>query len=178
SAATQAQHRFRVTCAGSDAGGKHRLDGGQLPGVQAYLKRPEVLLEIAHPAGAGNGHDVLPLRQHPGERQLRRAAALRFRERSHLIDQRQIAREVLALEARVGAPVVIGLEILGALDGAGEKAAAERTVGHEADAEALAALQYAVLGIARPQRVLALQRRDAVHAVGAHRPSSSWVYGP
>ena len=131
------------------------------------MERTDVVLEIAHPASAGNGHDVLPLRQHPGERQLRRAAALGSRERSHLIDQRQIAREVLALKARVGAPIVIGREIIGALDGTGEKAAAQRTVGDQADAEALAGFQYAVLGIARPQRVLALQRRDAMHAVRA-----------
>ena len=108
------------------------------------------------------------LRQHPGERQLRGSAAFLIRQRLHLPDQREVAGEVLALEARVGAPVVIGGKVGGTLDRAGQKAAAQGTVGNEADAEPLAGLQHPFfVGIARPQRELALQRRDAMHAVGA-----------
>src|SRR4029077_19002683 len=114
-----------------------------------------------------NGHDVLPLRQHPGERQLRRRAALLEREGLHRVDQREIARKVLALKARVAAPVVVGGEIIGALEGTGEKAAPERAVGHEADAEALAGIEYPLLGVAGPERILTLQRRDGMHAVRA-----------
>ena len=50
---------------------------------------------------------------------------------------------------------------------AGEEAAAERAVGDEADAELAHGRQHAVLRVARPQRVLGLQRRDRVDGVRA-----------
>jgi hypothetical protein len=65
------------------------------------------------------------------------------------------------------APEVAGVEILGLLERAGKKAAAERAVGDDADAEFLAGRQDGGLQVARPQRVLALQRGDRMHLCGA-----------
>ena len=65
------------------------------------------------------------------------------------------------------APVVVLVEVVDRLDGAGQEAAAERRVGDEADAQLAARRQDLVLGLARPQRVLGLQRGDRVHRVGA-----------
>ena len=56
----------------------------------------------------------------------------------------------------------------GRVDLAGEKARAERTERHEADAELLAGGEHAVLlDVARPQRVLALHGGDRLHGVRA-----------
>ena len=49
---------------------------------------------------------------------------------------------------------------------AGEEAGAERRPRHEADAELLQHRQQLALGVARPQRVLALDRGERVHLVG------------
>ncbi|MCW0424987.1 hypothetical protein NB713_002930 [Xanthomonas sacchari] len=66
------------------------------------------------------------------------------------------------------APVVVGLEILRRADRPGQEAAAQRRVRHEADAQLAHRLQHAVVfRIARPQRVLALQRGDRMHRVRA-----------
>ena len=50
---------------------------------------------------------------------------------------------------------------------AGEEPAAQRRVGHEPDAELAQQRQHLRLGVARPQRVLRLQRGDRVDGVGA-----------
>src|SRR2546421_2752968 len=157
SAAAQAHHRLGVALTGGGAGGEYRLDGGEVFVVETHAERADVFLEVTDPPRAGNRHDVFSLRQYPGKRQLRRRAVLLARQLPYLIDECQVAAEVLALKARGAAAIVIGREIVRALDGAGEEAASERAVRHETDAETPAGLEHVVLGIARPQRVLALQ---------------------
>src|SRR5439155_26079784 len=83
----------------------------------------------------------------------------------HLADARdevEILLEVLALEARRQAAVVVGREILEARDLPGQEAAPERAVGDEPDAELAARRENAVLGIRAPERVLGLDRGDRV----------------
>ena len=53
------------------------------------------------------------------------------------------------------------------VDRAGEEALAERAERDEADAELLERRQDLLLGLAPPQRVLALQRGHGLHGVGA-----------
>src|SRR5206468_3467575 len=108
-------------------------------------------------------HDVVAAGERPGQRELAGRTLLLARDRLDPLDQLQVLREVLALEARREAPVVVGGEILEALQLAGEEAAAERAVGDEADAELATRGENFVLGIAAPQRVLGLQRADRVH---------------
>jgi hypothetical protein len=40
------------------------------------IERANILLQISTPFGSGNGNDVVPLGQHPGERELSGRAAL------------------------------------------------------------------------------------------------------
>ncbi len=80
-----------------------------------------------------------------------------------MAQQIQILLEVLALKARGGAAVVVGSEVFEAFELAGEKSAAEWTVGDEADAEFAAGGENFVLGIARPQGVFGLQCGDGMN---------------
>ena len=56
-------------------------------------------------------------------------------------------------------------EVVGRGDGAGQEAAPERGVGHQADAELAQDRQDLVLDVPGPQRVLGLQGGDRVHGV-------------
>src|SRR5207244_4880786 len=88
----------------------------------------------------------------------------------HLLDahhELQVSLEVLSLKTRVVAPPVVGREIVRRLEAAGEEPAAERAVGDEPDPQLTAQRKNLLLRIARPKRVLGLQRRDAVHAMRA-----------
>src|SRR5262249_59102730 len=125
-----------------------------------HLERAEILLEPFFAACARNGHDVLPLRQYPAERQLRRGAAFLASELPHLVGEREVASEVLTLEARIRTAVVIRCEVVGVSDGTGEETTTERAVGHKADVEPPAGVQHADLGGGRPHRVTAPQRGD------------------
>jgi hypothetical protein len=84
-----------------------------------------------------------------------------------LVDDGEVALEVLPGEAGVGlAPVVVG-DVAGGADLAGEEAVAERGVGDEADAQPAQQREQFGLGVAGPQRVLGLQRGERVDGVGA-----------
>ena len=86
------------------------------------LGRADVLLQIAAPLGARDRHDVLALRQHPGERQLPGVQPLRRRDRLDPRHEVEVLLEVLALEARRLPAPVVGLEIVGRADLAGQEA--------------------------------------------------------
>jgi len=75
-----------------------------------------------------------------------------------------VAPEVLALEAGMGTPGIVGLEVLWGSDGAREKPAAERAVGDEADTELTGSWEDLILGVPGPQRILALDGRDGMNA--------------
>ena len=75
--------------------------------------------------------------------------------------------EVLALKARIAAAEVAFRILLGALDVARQKSAAEGTERNETDAELAQQRNDARFEIALPQRVLALQRRDRMHRMRA-----------
>src|SRR4051812_15898105 len=75
--------------------------------------------------------------------------------------------EVLALKPRIAAAEITFGILLGALDVAREKSAAEGTERNEADAELAQQRDDARLEIALPQRILALQRRDRMHRMRA-----------
>src|SRR2546427_6833319 len=156
-----------VAAAGRRPLGRDLADALQVARGQRDLHGAGVLLEVASPLGAGDRHDVLALRQQPGEGELRRGTALLPRDRLHPRHQVEVPREVLPLEARVVAAPVVRGEVLEAVDLPGEEPAPERAVGHEADPELAARRQDLVLGVARPQRILGLQRADRVHGVRA-----------
>jgi hypothetical protein len=75
-----------------------------------------VLLDTRGPLGSRDRREVGALREQPGQRHLRRCGAPLGGDGFDLIDDVQIAPEVLASEARVGfAPVAVG-ELLGRAD--------------------------------------------------------------
>ncbi len=94
-------------------------------------------------------------------------ACLRCGQLAHRRGGSHVGVEVLALEARIDPPVVARRVVLGPLHVAGEKSAAERREGHQADAELAQRRQDLRLEVALPERVLALERGDRVHGVGA-----------
>src|SRR3989442_9505879 len=98
---------FRVPLAGGDAFGRHAVDASQVGRTEINGGGRDVLLQVAPPLGAGDGNDVLALREQPGERELRRRATLLYRQLLHLRDEVQVLREVRALEARVVAAPII-----------------------------------------------------------------------
>jgi hypothetical protein len=77
---------------------------GQADGVGAG-----VLLEPGDPPGAGNRGDVVALGEQPGQRDLRRCGARLGGDGLDLVDDAQVAVEVLGGKARGSfAPVVVG----------------------------------------------------------------------
>jgi hypothetical protein len=94
-----------------------------------------VLLDAGDPAGAGDGGDVVALGEQPGQGDLRRCGAGLGGDGLDLVDDGQVALEVLPGEAGVGlAPVVAG-DVIDGADLASEEAVAERGLGDEADAQ-------------------------------------------
>src|SRR3989441_9788256 len=135
---------------------EHRVDRLLLGGAQRDRGAPRVLLQIAHPLCTGDGYDVLPLRQHPGQRELRRRTLLGARQLGDVGHQLQVPGEVLTLKSRIAAPPVVRGQVPIPPDLAREKAAPERTVRHEADAQLAAGGEDLVLRVATLERVLRL----------------------
>ena len=103
---------------------------------------------------------------HPSQGQLAGGDPLLGGQALDLLDQLQVAGEVLTLEARLVAAEVVLVEVVGAGDLSGQESPPQRAVGDDADAE-LAGHGYDVgLEIAGPQRPLALQGADGVGGVG------------
>jgi hypothetical protein len=158
--------RLDISGSRGGAGGQRLADSRDFLGREGNLQRPQILVEIFSPLRAGNGHDVLALREHPGQRELRRSAPLLARESFDAIEQREVLVEILALEAR-RLPAVVVLRHVGArLEAPGQKAAPERAMGDEADAELPAAGESFLLGLQAPQRIFGLQRDDRMHDAG------------
>src|SRR5262245_37807130 len=124
-----------VALAGGRAAGRRLLEALEVLVAQLDLGRGEVLLQVLHALRARDRDDVLALTQQPRERELRRGDVLLLRDLEHALDELEVALEVLAHEARRAAAVVVGREVLGGPDLAGEEPAAERAVGDEADTE-------------------------------------------
>src|SRR5581483_9924499 len=108
-----------IALAGSGSGGKYFLDASQIINRQLHIQCADILLEILPPFGAGNGNDVIPLGQDPGERQLRRRAALLLSQLLNLGDEVEILLKVFSLEPRGVAAVVIRGKIFEAFETSG-----------------------------------------------------------
>src|SRR3546814_19024132 len=80
------------------------------------------------------GDYVRPVREQPGERNLRLRYAMRVRHRADRVNDREVGGEIFVRIARVvAAPVALG-QLVAAAHRAREDAAAERRIGDEADA--------------------------------------------
>ena len=105
---------------------------------------------------ARNGDDVRALVEQPGEGDLARADALACCQLLHHGGRAQVGFEVLALIARIAAPVVAFRVFLGPFHPPGEKPPSQRGEGNQTDAELAQQRNDARLEVALPERVLAL----------------------
>src|SRR5258706_11736804 len=95
--------RRRIVARSADGGGIYqRIEALQRVRAQFDVGRARILFEMVEPRCAGNGNDVVALRKQPSERQLRHGAIVLASEGRESIEQSQILREILALEARHG----------------------------------------------------------------------------
>ena len=94
-------------------------------------------------------------------------AAFRSAKALQPVDEREIPLAILFGEARHDIAEVGRIERRLLVDLPGEKALAERAERHEADAQFLERWQDLFLGLAPPQRVLALERRHRLDGVRA-----------
>ena len=73
---------------------------GEVRICQLHVERAERLRQALTPPRANQRHDVVALRRHPGNRDLRRRRADLIGNRAQCIHQREILVEIFALEAR------------------------------------------------------------------------------
>src|SRR5450759_609056 len=154
----------RVAIARGHAAGRGLVDARQVLLAELDLHGRHVLLQVRAMLGARDGHDVVALVQHPGQSKLSGRHALLGGERLEALHELAVAAEIVALETWVtGAEIALVAHVVGRAEAAREEAAPDRGVGHEADAELAHGREQALLRVARPERVLGLQRRDGVH---------------
>ena len=118
-------------------------------------------------AGADQRDDVLAAREHPGDRHLGDARARVLGDAAQRLDQRQVALEVLALEARAERPEVALPQVAVLRPVTRDQPAGKHAVRGDRDAELAAGGQDLLLQAARQQRVLDLQVGDRVDGGGA-----------
>jgi hypothetical protein len=105
--------------------------------------------------------------QQPGQCHLCRSGALTCGHRCQQVDEGLVGFKGLLGEPRQCVAQVGVAEGRRAVDRAGEEALAERAERHEPDAELGQGREDLGFGFAPPQGVLALQRGDRLHGVGA-----------
>src|SRR5689334_18416910 len=115
---------FRVARACSGAWRDDLVDAREVLPREPHVESADILLQVLATLGAGDRHDVVALRQHPGERELRGRAALLPCHGLDLAHEVEVLLEVLALEARRGTAEIVRLQIVDGLDLPGEEAAA------------------------------------------------------
>src|SRR5215207_4918221 len=137
----------------------------ELGGAEFDAVGSGVFLDAGNPPGSGDGSDVVAAGQQPRQRGLCRRGSDLGADGLHLVDDAQVALEVLAGEPRVGlAPVVIG-EVVHGADPPGQQAMAERRVGNEPGPEPAQERQDFDLEVAGPERVFGLQRGHRTHGM-------------
>src|SRR5580700_778110 len=126
---------FRIAGAGGCVTRKHFVDSPQIIGRKFEVEGSDILFQILAALSARNRHNVVTLREHPCERQLRRLAALFLCNFLNPTHQIKILLKVLALETRGIAPVIVGGKIVEALEPSGQEAASQRAVSDEPDTQ-------------------------------------------
>src|SRR6266849_10637214 len=163
----QIHHVFGVAQSRRGTGGKDFIQATQVVLRQFQIHCGGVFLKILAALRAGDGDNVVTLRQHPRERQLGWLASFFARDLFDFFHEIEILLKVFALEAWRGTAIVIGCQVFEFLELAGKKASSKRAVGDEADAEFAAGCEDFLFRIARPKRILCLQRSYGMHLRGA-----------
>jgi len=127
----------------------------------------DVFLQSVQLRGARNRNDPGLLRQQSRERDLRRRNIFASRNIAEQIDERQIRLAGLGRKTWNEIPEVGTPEAGILVDFPGEETRAERAEGDEANPKLLARRKNLRLGLAHPQRVLALNGGHGLHRVCA-----------
>src|SRR3954471_22606082 len=123
---TEALHRLRRVALALGRAHRERLvQTTEVVVGERDLRRGDVLLEVLHPLCARDRDDILAAAQDPCDRDLARLRVVLVRDLLDHPHELHVLVERLALEARVHAPEVALVEVVGALDRAGQEAAAE-----------------------------------------------------
>src|SRR5712692_5547287 len=156
-----------VARAGGGARRRHFVNARQVLRREHDFNRPEILVQISASLGADEGNNLFAARQQPGKRELRGRTVFLPGDLLDAPDKLEIALEIFSLEARGIAAVVAGREVLEALDLPRQEAAAQRGVSDKSNAQPAARRQDFGFGVAGPQRIFGLKRRDRVNGRGA-----------
>ncbi len=139
---------------GADDLAAQRVQDGELVPGEGDIQGGHVLLKPLDALGTGNrGHsdaESLLLGVDPGQGDLRRRHALGVGHRADRVHDGLIRPGRLGREPRVAAAEVLGVQ-RAQVHGAGQESAAERGVGHEADAELAHSVDGVGLDVAGPQ---------------------------
>src|SRR6185436_14810344 len=124
-----------ITRARRHSSRQQRVDLPQVVRSEMDADGRRVLLDPFAPLRTRNGNEVVPLCEHPGQGELGGRATFSRGDARDALDDREVPPEVVALEARVVPPPVVGREVVGRRVAAGQESAAERAVGDKADAQ-------------------------------------------
>ena len=102
-----------------------RVEPAELVDGELDVRSGGVLFDACDAAGAGDGSDVLTPAEEPGQRGLGRGGADLGTDGGDLVDESEVALEVVAGEARIGLAPVVVAEVVDGADLSGEQAVAE-----------------------------------------------------
>src|SRR5581483_3552899 len=156
-----------ITRTRGDSLGHDAIDFLKLAASERYVESFQIFFDARTLFCAEDGHYVFALGHYPSQCDLGGSCALGAGESFDMPNQVEIASEVFALEARVELTEVVRGDIFGFLELTGQKTAAERAIGDEANAQLANCGEEIVFRIARPQRVFGLEGGDGMYAVGA-----------
>src|SRR5690606_9926120 len=111
----------------------------------------EILFEVSDPFRPENRNNILSAREHPRQRQLCGRTTFCSGQFMNMVDERQIASEVLSLKARRAAAIIAFFKIFKAPNAPGEKTTPQWAVSNETDSEITAGLQDTVFRVSRPE---------------------------
>jgi len=118
---------------------------------EGNIEGADVLFYIVWPLCSRDGHNVVTLGKHPGERDMRCSTSLGCGELIEGLEQRHIAGQVFLLKARMGAPPVLLYQVVKFTNGATEKATTQWGVCHVGNPQRAAGWQPLLLRVARPK---------------------------
>ena len=142
--------------------GERLVEPSNVARAQNHVESADILVEIPSLLGARNGNDVVALGEHPGERELRGGAALRGSHLLYVLNERQIASEILVLKQWRLPTEIAGFEIFNVTESASEKTASERTIGNKTNSKFANRRENLGCRIPAPQRIFALERGDGM----------------
>src|SRR5205085_10513490 len=125
---------FRVTWACCDTFWRNLVYAAQVLWRQRHVNRCRILFQIFSMLRSRDRHNVLTLRHHPCERNLRRSAAFLRCQLFYVFDEFQILLKILALKARRVAAVIVCGKIINALKSSGQKPAPQGAISDKANA--------------------------------------------